>query len=66
MEQFSGIKYPDAKYTCVDFSKNLIEKAKQNKKIKNIEFIYIDDLSVKELIQKKFDFILCYETLEHV
>ncbi len=59
--------YPDAKYTCVDFSKNLIEKAKQKtKEIKNIEFIYIDNLFDKELIQKKFDFILCYETLEHV
>jgi len=59
--------YPDAKYTCVDFSKNLIEKAKQKTKgIDNIEFIYIDDLSDKKLIQKKFDLILCYETLEHV
>lgn len=59
--------FPNADYTCVDFSQGLIEKAKKKTEfIKNKRFIVIKDLDLANFQNKKFDLILTYETLEHV
>ena len=59
--------YSHANFTCVDFSQGLINKARKKlSNINNTEFLLIENLNDKTLLSKKFEFILCYETLEHI
>lgn len=59
--------YPNAHFTCVDFSEGLLNKAK-NKigKINYKEFILLKNLDEMQLKNNEYDLILCYETLEHI
>lgn len=59
--------FPNAEYTCVDFSCGLIAKAKKKiKLVKKKKFLIINDISLKYFNNEKFNLILTYETLEHV
>ena len=59
--------YSNSFFTCADFSSELLKKAEAKTiKIKNKECILIKDLNNNEILNKKFQLILCYETIEHV
>ena len=58
-------KFTNASFKCVDFSTGLLNKAKKRlQDYKNIKFD--KTLSSSFNLNEKFDFIICYETVEHV
>lgn len=57
--------FKNSNFTCVDFSDNLLKKAKKRlKNKKNVSFKKI--LNEQFSLNKKYDVIFCYETVEHV
>jgi 2-polyprenyl-3-methyl-5-hydroxy-6-metoxy-1,4-benzoquinol methylase len=57
--------FKKSNFTCVDFSENLLKKAKirlKNKKNFSFKKVLNENFSLK----KKYDIIFCYETVEHV
>lgn len=55
------------KYVGVDFSKNMIEKAKKrNAKLPNVEFFINDGLSLDILESNQFDLVYCELVFQHV
>lgn len=59
--------YPNSFFTCVDFSSGLLKKAETKTiDVKNRRCVLIENLNDNEVLKEKFQFILCYETIEHV
>tara|TARA_A100001035_G_C27671919_1_gene448765 strand:- start:118 stop:894 length:777 start_codon:yes stop_codon:yes gene_type:complete len=63
--KFWSEKLEDPEFHCVDFSNGLLEKARKRlKNIKNIHYELVEKSNFN--LNKIFDLILCYETVEHV
>lgn len=57
-------KYPQAKFTCIDISKEMIKQFKKNIKSKNVKTIVNNFLDQE--FKKKYDFIFCSRTIEYI
>ncbi len=63
--KFWSKRFQDANFTCVDFSDGLLRKAqKRLKGNERVEFKKVLDTSFD--LSKKYQLILCYETVEHI
>lgn len=58
--------YPGAIYSATDLSKRKIKEAKNNLKIKNINFSVQNAENLNKFKDKQFDLVICCEVLEHV
>ncbi len=64
---FWSKKFPDAEYSIADFSKNFLEKSKKNLKERNIHFKdYFIEAFPLPFEDNQFDFVISYETIEHI
>jgi len=64
---FWSKEFPTAEYFIADFSKNFLEKSKNNLKERNINFkdFFIEKFPLP-FSDSQFDFTISYETIEHV
>jgi SAM-dependent methyltransferase len=58
-------KYPKAKFSCLDISKEMIRQFKENIKAENVEAI-VDNFLEHDFKKKKFDFIFCSRAIEYI
>ncbi len=64
---FFNRKHPGMRFTCMDVSKEFRKKASLRLKREKVNFRYlVFDSYVLPLRNEEFDYILCFETLEHV
>ena len=57
-------KYPDAKFTCLDISKEMIKQFKDKIKSKNVKTLVNSFLDQE--FKEKFDFIFCSRAIEYI
>jgi len=57
-------KYPDAEFTCLDISKQMITQFKQKTKNNKINFLVNNFLDQE--FNKKYDFIFCSRAIEYI
>lgn len=64
---FFSKKHPGMRFTCMDVSPEFKKKAEKRLKAEKVNFRYLlfDSYNLK-LKNSEFDYILCFETLEHV
>tara|TARA_B100000530_G_scaffold5631_1_gene4839 strand:+ start:517 stop:1293 length:777 start_codon:yes stop_codon:yes gene_type:complete len=64
---FWSKEFPEAEYFIADFSKNFLEKSKNNLKERNIIFkdFFIESFPLP-FDDNQFEFVISYETIEHI